>query len=58
MPGSATESPRIFRFGAYELDGRAGELRKNGLKIKLQGQPLQILKLLLDQPGAGPVLLA
>lgn len=51
MPGSAIDSSRIFRFGAYELDVRAGELRKNGLKIKLQGQPLQILKLLLEQPG-------
>ena len=51
MPGSAAELPRIFRFGLYELDVRAGELRKSGLKIKLQGQPLQILKLLLEQPG-------
>src|SRR5262249_48193439 len=51
MPASAAESPRRYRFGAYELDVRAGELRKNGLKIKLQKQPLQILNALLERPG-------
>ena len=51
MPDSAAKSPRRFRFGAYELDVRAGELRKNGLTIKLQKQPLQVLKVLLEQPG-------
>jgi len=51
MPASAAESPRRYRFGAYELDVRAGELRKNGLKLKLQKQPLQVLKMLLEQPG-------
>src|SRR5215469_4208567 len=51
MPASAAESPRRFRFGVYELDVRAGELRKNGLTIKLQKQPLQVLKILLGQPG-------
>ncbi|MHB8654137.1 MAG: winged helix-turn-helix domain-containing protein [Terriglobia bacterium] len=42
--------PRV-RFGAFELDVRAGELRKSGLKIKLQPQPLQVLLLLLERPG-------
>jgi DNA-binding winged helix-turn-helix (wHTH) protein/tetratricopeptide (TPR) repeat protein len=42
---------RTFQFGAFELDRSSGELRKNGVKIKLQGQPVQILTLLLDQPG-------
>ena len=42
---------RIFQFGAFELDRPSGELRKNGVKIKLQGQPVQILTLLLDRPG-------
>src|SRR5215469_7935136 len=51
MPASAAESPRRFHFGPYELDVRAGELRKNGLTIKLQKQPLQILKVLLERPG-------
>jgi TolB-like protein/DNA-binding winged helix-turn-helix (wHTH) protein/tetratricopeptide (TPR) repeat protein len=40
------------RFGVYELDARAGELRKGGVKVRLQEQPLQILTLLLDRPGA------
>ena len=38
------------RFGSFELDLRAGELRKQGAKIKLQGNP-QILAMLLEQPG-------
>jgi TolB-like protein len=39
------------RFGSFELDLRAGELRKQGVKIKLQEQPLQILTMLLEHPG-------
>ena len=39
------------RFGAFEVDLRAGELRKNGVRIKLQEQPLQVLGLLLESPG-------
>ena len=42
---------RIYRFGIFELDARAGELRKRGLKIKLQDQPLQILEMLLERRG-------
>jgi TolB-like protein/Tfp pilus assembly protein PilF len=49
------ESDRPIRgaicFGAFELDLRAGELRKQGVKIKLQEQPFQILAMLLEQPG-------
>jgi Tol biopolymer transport system component/DNA-binding winged helix-turn-helix (wHTH) protein len=44
-------SPRIVRFGAYEVDLRSGELRKNGLKTKLQEQPFQVLAMLLQRPG-------
>jgi DNA-binding winged helix-turn-helix (wHTH) protein/tetratricopeptide (TPR) repeat protein len=40
-----------LRFGIFELDPVAGELRKDGLKLKLQGQPLQVLEALLEQPG-------
>jgi DNA-binding winged helix-turn-helix (wHTH) protein/Flp pilus assembly protein TadD len=47
----ASLSSRVFRFGAFEFDPAAGELRKQGMKIKLQGQPLDILALLLDHPG-------
>jgi len=39
------------RFGSFELDLAAGELRKSGLKIRIQGQPLEILALLLERPG-------
>lgn len=40
-----------FQFGGFELDPRAGELRKHGIKLKLQQQPLQILTILLERPG-------
>ncbi|HUJ50174.1 MAG TPA: protein kinase [Bryobacteraceae bacterium] len=40
-----------LRFGDFELDERAGELRKHGLKIRLQDQSLQILLMLLERPG-------
>jgi TolB-like protein/DNA-binding winged helix-turn-helix (wHTH) protein/Tfp pilus assembly protein PilF len=42
---------RAFRFGVFELDLRAGELRKHGLRVRLQGQPFQVLAILLDRPG-------
>ena len=42
---------RIVRFGVYEADFRAGELRKNGMKLKLQGQPVQVLELLVERAG-------
>jgi TolB-like protein/DNA-binding winged helix-turn-helix (wHTH) protein/cytochrome c-type biogenesis protein CcmH/NrfG len=41
----------IFRFGAYELDSRTRELRKNGMRIRCQEQPLQVLVSLLERPG-------
>src|SRR5580704_6793673 len=40
------------RFGVFELDMRSGELRKAGTRIRLQEQPLKILMVLLEQPGA------
>ena len=39
-----------FRFGVFEVDLRAGELRKHGLKIRLQQQPFQVLEMLLRRP--------
>ena len=44
-------SPRIISFGIFEVDLLAGELRKAGLKLKLTGQPLQVLTILLERPG-------
>jgi DNA-binding winged helix-turn-helix (wHTH) protein len=48
---STDTQTRTFQFGAFELDRFSGELRKNGVRIKLQGQPFQILNLLLDRRG-------
>ena len=42
---------RVVRFGLFELDERTGELRKNGVKQKLQGKPFQVLEALLENPG-------
>ena len=47
----AAKQARIVRFGVYAVDLRSGELRKNGLKLKLSGQPFQVLALLLERPG-------
>ena len=49
----STASPQraIYRFGAFELDARTRELRKNGLRIRCQEQPLQVLATLLARPG-------
>jgi TolB-like protein/Tfp pilus assembly protein PilF len=44
-------SPAILRFGVFELDMRARELRKQGVHIKLQDQPFRVLTLLLERPG-------
>ena len=42
---------RIIRFGVFEADLAAGELRKNGRRVRLQEQPFQMLALLLERPG-------
>lgn len=44
-------SGRKFAFGLYEADPRSGELRKNGMKLRVQEQPFQILVELLEHPG-------
>ena len=44
---------KIVRFGVFELDRNSGELRKQGLKIKLSEQPLQILLLATGGLGVG-----
>jgi TolB-like protein/DNA-binding winged helix-turn-helix (wHTH) protein/Tfp pilus assembly protein PilF len=40
-----------FLLGIFELDLRAGELRKHGLRVRLQAQPFQVLAMLLEHPG-------
>jgi len=42
---------RLIRFGTFEVDLRSGELRKAGVKLKLSGQPFQVLAILLEYPG-------
>lgn len=49
--GQPAEPHRIFCFGPFELDAVSGELRRQGLKIKLQDQPFRLLVLLLDHAG-------
>lgn len=49
LPGQSGAGVR--RFGVYELDLRTGELRKNGIRLKLQEQSFQVLAMLLDRPG-------
>src|SRR6266404_3986141 len=44
-------APRRLCFDVFELDTRAGELRKHGIKLRLQGQPLQVLATLLNHAG-------
>ena len=46
-----TLAARVLRFDAFELDLRTGELRKHGVKLRLQGQPLQVLAILLESAG-------
>lgn len=50
MPAPQNNS-RLVRFGVFELDLSAGELRKSGAKLRLQGQPFQVLALLLEHAG-------
>ncbi|HSU59602.1 MAG TPA: tetratricopeptide repeat protein [Bryobacteraceae bacterium] len=47
----STASGRICRFGAFEFHEQARELRKHGLRIKLSGQPISVLAMLLERPG-------
>ena len=52
--GSCMAEPsqaRRYRFGVFEADVAVGELRRQGIRIKLNAQPFQVLSLLLDRPG-------
>src|SRR5947209_4643465 len=41
----------VFRFGAFEADAATGELRRQGVRLKLNAQPFQVLVMLLERPG-------
>src|SRR5438094_2569812 len=49
--GPSSTPLRVARFGIFEADFQAGELRKAGIRIKLQDQPFQVLTMLLERPG-------
>src|SRR5215469_15603799 len=51
MAPESSPPSRILRFATFEVDLKNGQLRKNGLKLKLQGQPFEILGMLLAHPG-------
>ena len=44
-------TPETLRFGTFEVDLQAGELRRQGRRVKVQEQPFQVLSVLLQQPG-------
>src|SRR6267154_1301200 len=44
-------SARVVRFGVFEADLQTGELRKNGVRVPLQGQPFQVCAILLSHAG-------
>jgi TolB-like protein/Tfp pilus assembly protein PilF len=48
---SSARSSRSVRFGLFEFDLRSGELRKQDRRIRLEGQPVQVLIKLLERPG-------
>jgi TolB-like protein/Tfp pilus assembly protein PilF len=48
---TSSQIPQVLRFHVFELDVRTGELRKRGTKLRLQGQPLQVLATLLKRAG-------
>src|SRR5277367_259646 len=48
---SETEAPSLVQFGIFEADLRAGELRRNGSRVRLQDQPFQVLAFLLERAG-------
>ncbi|MEO7837084.1 MAG: FHA domain-containing protein [Acidimicrobiales bacterium] len=47
----AGASTQVIRFGMFEANPRTGELRRKGLKVRLQDQPFQVLAMLLDRAG-------
>ena len=46
-----TDAKQVIRFGTFEVDPRAGELRRDGSRVKLQDQPFQVLLALLERPN-------
>ena len=51
LPGDMAKPSQVYRFADFEADVRAHQLRKHGTKLKLHGQPFQMLVMLLESPG-------
>jgi TolB-like protein/DNA-binding winged helix-turn-helix (wHTH) protein/Tfp pilus assembly protein PilF len=49
--GEAKRASDVVQFGTFRADFRTGELRRQGVQIKLQGKPLQLLAVLVQHPG-------
>src|SRR5215831_17328528 len=47
----ATQAPSVRRFGAFEINFQSGELRKKGIRLRLAGQPFQVLAVLVERAG-------
>src|ERR1700686_4853578 len=45
------QSNKVYKFGVFETDAGTGELRKSGVRMRLQDQPFQVLVVLLERPG-------
>lgn len=50
-PSQSRSAYEVIRFGSFEVDPRAGELRRGGIRVKLSGQPFDVLVALLEKPG-------
>jgi cholera toxin transcriptional activator len=51
LPMTDSKKARRYRFGVFEADAATGELRKQGIRIKVNAQPFQVLLMLLERPG-------
>jgi DNA-binding winged helix-turn-helix (wHTH) protein len=51
MSMTDAQPARRYRFGAFEADASTGELRRQGLRVKLNAQPFEVLCMLLERPG-------
>ncbi len=51
MSAPVLPAARVLRFDAFELNLHSGELRKRGVKLRLNGQPIQVLGILLRSAG-------
>src|SRR5579884_2430287 len=49
--GTPEQQGRVYRFAAFEVHSTTGEVRKSGMRIRVQEQPLKLLAALLERPG-------